>query len=570
MNTILVRLLTLLLTLSTMTCTYPLIPSQIEAKLSSQDEWVILYTNQTCKKCGDYKKMLLSLNSTTESVRLLKNKVPNLGTIDCEQFPDFCKEWGVKHFPSMEMFFKGERLKYTNFYVGKEVAKFIKDVRSKSIVNFNLKDFEKQVKQSTAEARPLTIFVGSKSSPLFQKYESLARTFLKDRFYVYEGQLKGLGKENDMLKRLVAEEYGNRPNILIVKNKSGNFYKLNESTTLKTVANYFASVKHPYLVTNQHELVKIYQEVTPLFLMITDSLRTDSSVIAEEFNLRAKEQKNNSNFALLDAQEMRSDFLQRFLDEVEVEGSGPELPVVIYFQPVFETLKYNKNLLPSPLSIPRLRGFIKSCIAGDLPPITRINSKIQYDGVPYLALNAKNWEKQLAKRGNDAAVLLIRENYRTDRDTKEFLRALESYKQDPTLDIYIFNIQKNDISVFVPDDQTAGLLLHLKANKPSQAQVFQKAGMAVGDVRQLIDKRNEFDKSKMGDMNFDDFDMSAIMKEMENIDLSGLMDGMDGEMDMSKMAEALGKLKGMGNAFEGMGGDFDIPGGMNDFDTDDL
>lgn len=563
------KLILILTTTLTITATLNNSPTQVKQKLEAHSESLILFTNQTCKKCEGYANMLRNLNSNTDAVRALKNTTPDLGKVDCDFTADFCKEWNVKHFPTLELLYKGERFRYTGFYMEKEIAKFVKDIREKRVIDFNLKDFEKNVKESKLEAKPLTIYVGESSGSLFEKFESLARSFLSDRFYVYNKPLKTLGTENTLLKRIVAEEFGNEPNILIVKNQTGNFYKFDEETDLETLVNYFQGVKHPYLVTNQHELMKMYQEILPLFVMITDSSVVDSTEVSEEFNARAKEQKNNSNFALIDAQEMRSDYLQRFLDEVEVEGVVPDLPAVLYFQPVFETLKYKKHLLQGDLSISNLKQFIKSCIAGEHTPIIRINSKARYEGMPYLALNSENWESQLSKRNIDSAVLLFRENYKTDRDTQEFLKALEFYQNDPTIDIYIFNIQKNDISVFVPDEMKASLLLHLKTNVPKKAQVFQKAGMSMNDVKGLIDKRNEFDKSKFGDSSLEDFDMAEMMKQLENIDFSGILEGLGDNIDMAEMEAALEKIKGMGDMFGGMGGDFDIPGGMNDMNFKD-
>ena len=109
------KLILILTTTLTITATLNNSPTQVKQKLEAHSESLILFTNQTCKKCEGYANMLRNLNSNTDAVRALKNTTPDLGKVDCDFTADFCKEWNVKHFPTLELLYKGERFRYTGF-----------------------------------------------------------------------------------------------------------------------------------------------------------------------------------------------------------------------------------------------------------------------------------------------------------------------------------------------------------------------------------------------------------------------------------------------------------------------
>ena len=542
--------------------------------LNGQEDIMVFFSGEPCKNCDKYRKELQSAEQSGST---------KMFEIDCQLEISFCREYKIRSSPQSIYFFEGGRYFFNLFYTSKEIKEFLKKTNTKNAVQFNLKDFDVALERAVKSAEAISVFVGQKNSTEFKVYLQMLRHYPKDRFYFFEGALEELSKsikeklqgssKSHLLVKAIAEDFSNSPNLLILKNELPNYYRIvSGETTQKTLADFYYMIKHPFLVTNQHEAMKLYKEMSPMFVMIVDLKDSDIKNITDQFSIKANEQKNNANFALLTVSETRKDYVDELIEQFEVEEITPGLPLLGYFQPDFETLKYKKYLFEGQLSLPRMNDFIKDCIAGDRLPIVRVNSRDTYWFADYPVLNASNWKATLKDSFTDVVILLFQDPSKRDpaveehnllpKDLKTFLAALKDAETDANLQIYLFNMSKNDITAFIPDEKKDALMLFLKDSDPDQAQVFQKDDMAKKEITELINRRSEFDKRNqekmmggMGGMgDIENMDFGAIFEKLKDLDLGDL--GGEG-FDFGEGMEALKNLKDMdfGNMAGGFGGD---------------
>jgi hypothetical protein len=341
---------------------------------------------------------------------------------------------------------------------------------------------------------------------------------------------------------------------------------LEDQNSLDKISDFYHEVKHPFLITNPKEAFQVYKDLSPLFIMIDDS---SSPEFKEAYIKKAKEQKNNSHFGYLHSNNKATKIVDTFMNEFEIEGTRPDLPAFFYFQPDFDTLKYKKNMIQAPDSLDDIKKFIADCIAAEFQAITKFNSSEKYHFASYPVLHAHNWKAVLENSTKDAVVLLFQQpsSKNLSKDLQVYLSAMKEFEKDPELSIYMFNLSKNDIPVFIPDESQDSMMLYLKESDPSQSQVFQKTNMTKKEIIDLINRRSEFDKRNMDSMmgegfeGMQDLDIEAIMKQFEEMNIGGMNPG---DMDIGDIPRRSGKFKDDGIELRESISSMDI----NDYETE--
>ena len=494
-------------------------------------------------------------------------------------------------FPASKFFYKGGTYHYGMFYTKREISDFLKGIINKNSVEFNIKDFNRQYKKALKETGEVTIFLGKKESPEFQIYSRVLKKYKDNRFYHSELSVEGLvdliqtnekdGGDKHVLVKNMRQHRGKDNTMFVVRNGKVHWRSIDlEKEDEKSLGNFFYSVKHPFLVFTAKETLKIQEELSPLFVLIYDELAPSAESLRDQYSAHAKLQKNNSNFALLEVSKLPKRFVDDFLQEFETEGEQPNWPLLVYFQPDFNNLKLRKNILQSELiSEKEMKQFIKVCIEGDFQPFRKVDSRKNYSFAPYEALNADNWIERLENLSGDAVIILFQMPARFSRMKsmpKELANMLEGaakYSSEPNLEIFLFNSRTNEINNFIPDVKKPSLMVYLQGSKASAAQIFQKEGISLKSVVELIEKRSQFDKRKFGgfeegEMDFENLDLTKIMENLKNMGMDQFGDGQAGgaNMDFGSAMEGMQEMMAQMGEMGAMFGDTQGMGGMGDME----
>ena len=408
-------------------------------------------------------------------------------------------------------------------------------------------------------------FVGNLDGGEFKLYSQMLRKWNEHRFYHFETNAFDLanfvtnnekdGGKDHIVAKLMNKYPSYSNSMFIIKND--NIHKIDiklGGTTMKTISNFFYSIKNPFLVYSEKETKKIREDMAPLFVFIYENHNENIDTLRDFYTEQAKKQKNNSNFACLSTSELSQKFIESILQEFEEDGKRPNFPLLVYFQPDFEIVQHKYHLLKEEISQDSIKKFMKDCIAGDNAPFIKIDSRSEYSFSSFEALNSDNWQDRLRNLDSDAIMILFQMPYTSSEmkkmpsELKNMLDGANEHKSDPNLEIFLFNSLTNRINNFIPDLSQPSIMIYLQGMKPEQAQIFQKKDISKEAVNNFIVKRSEFDKTKFdgmeGDMDFENMDLTKLMENLKDLDLGAMMEGMGG-------------MGGEGMGGEGMGGDFD-------------
>lgn len=475
----------------------------------------------------------------------------------------------MTQFPTSVFYFQGGYYPFNLFHTKKDISEFIRSYSEKRSVGFNLRDFNTEYSRALKKSDNVIIFVGDEGSPEFEIYSTHLRRFHENRFYHYKRSVGDLvdqvraskdgGKEH-VIPRLLEEHAGKFNAIFIFRNDRVFAEEVDPATTTqKSLNNMFYSIRNPFLVFSEKETKKIMEDLQPLFVLLTQDGGAEG--LKEMYTAHAKEQKNNSNFSFLSISGVSKKFANELLQEFEIEGERPSLPMLVYFQPDFLNLKMKKYAHgKGEISAASMKGFVKESIAGEGTPVRKRDSRKRYSFAPFEALNDSNLDATLEASDRDVVVVVFQMPFKYQRmkrmpsDLKNILGALDFFRDDPGLRFYLYNAETNELDHFMNHGRKPAFLVYLKGTRAKDLQVLQKKNILEREVVRLIDKRSQFDKRKMtgdGEVDFKNMDMAKMMEGIEGMDLSKLKD-LEGDGQNLDLAAAMEKMQEM---MKGMGGE---------------